>query len=202
MTTPRLARSSALLVAVALVAAASRRATTPPSGPASSWPDDHGVHVNAHGGGILDFEGRYYWFGEHKVEGEAGNSAQVGIHGYSSRDLYNWKDEGIVLPVVKDDPDHDLAVGSIVERPKVIHNRKTGKFVMWFHLERKGTGYKSARSGVAVADRVTGPYVYRGSFRPNARAWPRGIRPEQKVQVAAAASTSSRAESCPTSRTA
>ena len=40
---------------------------------------------------------------------------------------------------------------------------------------------------MAVADRVTGPYVYRGSFRPNARAWPRGIRPEQKARVAAAA---------------
>ena len=155
--------------------------------PGALWPDDQGVHVNAHGGGVLDFEGRYYWFGEHKVEGEAGNSAQVGVHCYSSRDLYNWKDEGVVLPVVKDDPGHDLAVGSIVERPKVIHNRKTGKFVMWFHLERKGTGYASARSGVAVADRVTGPYAYRGSFRPNAGAWPRGIRPEQKVQVEAAA---------------
>jgi len=186
MTTRRLARRAALLVAAALVAVPAR-GDNASFRPGDLWPDDRGVHVNAHGGGILDFEGRYYWFGEHKVEGEAGNSAQVGIRGYSSRDLYNWKDEGVVLPVVKDDSDHDLAVGSIVERPKVIHNRKTGKFVMWFHLERKGTGYKSARSGVAVADRVTGPYVYRGSFRPNARAWPRGIRPEQKVQVAAAA---------------
>jgi hypothetical protein len=155
--------------------------------PGELWPDDRGVHVNAHGGGILDFEGRYYWFGEHKVEGELGNTAQVGVHCYSSNDLYNWKDEGIVLPVVKGDPGHDLAVGSIVERPKVIHNRRTGKFVMWFHLERKGTGYASARSGVAVADRVTGPYTYRGSFRPNAGAWPRGIRPEQKVRMEAAA---------------
>ncbi len=171
--------------------------------PGELWPDDKGVPINAHGGGVLDFEGRYYWFGEHKVEGEAGNSAQVGVHCYSSDDLYNWKDEGIVLPVVKDDPDHDLAVGSIVERPKVIHNRKTGKFVMWFHLERKGTGYASARSGVAVADRVTGPYVYRGSFRPNAGAWPRNIRPEQKVQMAAGrGAPRTRAASCPTTRTA
>jgi hypothetical protein len=102
-------------------------------------------------------------------------------------DLYNWRDEGVVLQVVKDDPDHDIAVGSIVERPKVIHNAKTGRFVMWFHLERKGTGYKSARSGVAVADHVTGPYTYRGSFRPNAGAWPRNTRPEQKVRIEGAA---------------
>jgi hypothetical protein len=53
---------------------------------------------------------------------------------------------------------------------------------MWFHLELKGQGYKAARSGVAVADKVTGPYVYQGSFRPNAGVWPacrmsRKIRP-------------------------
>ena len=55
--------------------------------PGERWPDDQGVHINAHGGGILDFEGRYYWFGEHKVAGEIGNTAQVGVHCYSSPDL-------------------------------------------------------------------------------------------------------------------
>jgi hypothetical protein len=158
--------------------------------PGERWPDDQGVHINAHGGGILDFEGRYYWFGEHKVAGEIGNTAQVGVHCYSSADLYNWRDEGVVLPVVKEDPDHDIAVGSVIERPKVIRNPKTGKFVMWFHLERKGTGYRTARSGVAVADHVTGPYTYRGSFRPNAGVWPRNIRPEQKVTAEVAATHS------------
>ena len=67
----------------------------------------------------------------------------------------------------------------------------------------KGTGYAGARSGVAVADRVTGPYVYRGSSGPNAGAWPRNVRPEQKVKRAAARrATASRGASCPTSRTA
>jgi hypothetical protein len=197
MTMRRLPGRACLLVPIALLLPTVARGESPRSAPARGertsfrpgelWPDDEGVHINAHGGGILDFEGRYYWFGEHKVEGETGNTAQVGLHGYSSDDLYNWKDEGVVLSVMRDDPAHDLAVGSVIERPKVIHNRKTGKFVMWFHLERKGTGYASARSGVAVADWVTGPYVYRGSFRPNAGAWPRNIRPEQKVKVAAAA---------------
>jgi hypothetical protein len=44
-----------------------------------------------------------------------------------------------------------------MERPKVIYNEKTGKFVMWFHLELKGQGYKAARSALAVSDNVTGP---------------------------------------------
>jgi hypothetical protein len=58
-------------------------------------------------------------------------------------------------------------VGSVIERPKVIHNPHTLKYVMWFHLELKGQGYSAARSGVAVSDKVTGPYTYLGSFRPN-----------------------------------
>ena len=28
------------------------------------WPDDKGVHVNAHGGGVIYHDGTYYWYGE------------------------------------------------------------------------------------------------------------------------------------------
>jgi len=86
--------------------------------PGELWPDTHGTHINAHGGGILFHDGTYYWFGEHKIAGEAGNRAQVGVHVYSSRDLLNWKDEGIALSV-SDDPQGDIARGCILERPKV-----------------------------------------------------------------------------------
>lgn len=58
------------------------------------------------------------------------------------------------------------------------YNRKTSKFVMWFHLETKGTGYGAARSGVAVADQPTGPYRFIESFRPNAGAWPINVPAE------------------------
>jgi beta-xylosidase len=154
-----------------------RSATLTDFFPGELWPDDNGVHINAHGGGILLHEGAYYWFGEHKIEGEAGNSAQVGVHVYSSRDLYNWKDNGIAL-AVEDDPQSDIARGCILERPKVIYNPRTRKFVMWFHLELLGQGYKAARSGVAVADRPTGPYRFIESFRPNAGVWPLNTPPE------------------------
>ena len=42
---------------------------------------------------------------------------------------------GIVLPAVKDDPNHDLHPSKVLERPKVVYNKKTGKFVMWAHVE-------------------------------------------------------------------
>ena len=134
--------------------------------PGTIWADNKGVHINAHGGGILFHEGSYYWFGEHKIEGDAGNTAHVGVHVYASKDLYNWKDEGIALKV-SDDPESDITKGSIIERPKVIYNANTKKFVMWFHLELKGKKYSAARSGVAVAEKVTGPYTFLNSFRPD-----------------------------------
>jgi beta-xylosidase len=139
--------------------------------PGQVWPDTDGVHINAHGGGILAYEGSYYWFGEHKVSGPAGNRAQVGVRVYSSKDLGSWKNEGVAL-AVSNDPGSDIAADSIIERPKVIYNPRTKKFVLWFHLELKGMGYKSARAGVATADKVTGPFVFQSSFRPNAGLWP------------------------------
>jgi beta-xylosidase len=151
--------------------------------PGEVWCDTDGIPINAHGGGILYHEGKYYWFGEHKTEGEAGNRAQVGVHCYSSKDLYNWKNEGIALSVIEDAPDHDIARGCILERPKVIYNARTRKFVMWFHLELKSQSYKAARSGVAVADHVTGPYTYLGSFRPNQSAWPLNMNEKDKEPV-------------------
>ena len=142
--------------------------------PDKVWPDNNGVHINAHGGGILFKDGTYYWYGEHKVEGKAGNTAQVGVHVYSSKDIYNWKDGGIALKV-SDDPKSDIAKGCILERPKVIYNALTDKYVMWFHLELKGQGYRAARTGVAVADQPAGPFTFIRSLRPNAGVWPLNV---------------------------
>ncbi|MHC4199199.1 MAG: glycoside hydrolase family 43 protein [Planctomycetota bacterium] len=139
--------------------------------PGAVWPDTDGVHINAHGGGMLHRDGTYYWFGEHKIEGSVGNKAHVGVSCYSSKDLHAWRNEGTALEVT-DDPASDIAAGCVLERPKVIYNEKTSKYVMWFHLELRGQGYRSARSGVAASDRVTGPYTFIESFRPNRGVWP------------------------------
>lgn len=147
--------------------------------PGEIWVDTDSVHINAHGGGILVFNDSYYWFGEHKTSGKRGNTAQVGVQCYSSNDLYNWKNEGVAL-AVSDEPDSDIVKGCVLERPKVIYNAKTQKFVMYFHLELKGKGYSAARVGMAVGDRVTGPYAFIRSLRPNAEQWPENMTPEQQ----------------------
>lgn len=148
--------------------------------PGEVWPDTNGTHINAHGGGILFLDGTYYWYGEHKTEGEGGNMANVGVHCYSSTDLYNWKDEGIALEVMPDGSGSDIEKGCILERPKVIYNKRTGKFAMWFHLEPKGHGYFGARSGIAVSDRPEGPFTFIKSIRPNAGHWPANYPDELK----------------------
>lgn len=143
--------------------------------PGQIWKDTRGVHINAHGGGMLLHKNTYYWFGEHKVEGKTGNTAQVGVHCYSSKDLYNWVDKGIALQV-SDDSISDIQRGCILERPKVIYNSRTKKFVMWFHLELKGEGYASARAGIAVADKVTGPYTFIRSIRATPGNYPVNVK--------------------------
>ncbi|NQU86537.1 MAG: beta-glucanase, partial [Mariniphaga sp.] len=148
--------------------------------PGELWPDNNGTHINAHGGGILLHNGTYYWYGEHKTEGSRGNRAWVGVHCYSSKNLCDWKDEGVVMEVSKDTASL-IIEGCVIERPKVIFNKKTDKFVLWFHHELKGMGYLAAKTGVAVSESPTGPFEYIDSYNPNTGQWPVNFTEEQKT---------------------
>jgi hypothetical protein len=152
--------------------------------PGELWYDTDGNIINAHGGGILFHRGVYYWFGEYRYgrERPPQERASPGVSCYSSTDLYNWTFKGIVMRTV-DDKGHDIERGAIVERPKVIYNKKTDKYVMWFHLELKGQGYAPARAAVAVADSPAGPYEFLWSKRPLAGYWPRDFSKQQRKPV-------------------
>ena len=144
------------------------------------WRDESGRHINAHGGGVMKYGDTYYWFGEHKDDHTS--NALVGVMCYASKDLVNWRNCGVALSVT-DERGHDIERGCILERPKVIYNKVTGKFCMWFHLELKGQGYSAARYGVAVADRPEGPYKFLYSQRANAGTWPVEWQNEQSQAV-------------------
>ena len=169
-----------LVITMTITAIASAQQSYNNFRPGELWLDNNGVHINAHGGGILYHNDTYYWFGEHKTEGKTGNVALVGVGCYSSKDLYNWINEGIVLSVATEGSDSDIESGCILERPKVIYNEKTGKFVMYFHLELKGKGYSAARTGIAVSDKIIGPYKFIKSFRPNAGIFPVNMTETQR----------------------
>lgn len=142
--------------------------------PGKEWLDTSGNPINAHGGGILYVNGKYYWYGEYKIgetilpdwaSWECYRTDVTGVSCYSSSDMVNWTFEGIVLPSVPDDPESDLHPSKVIERPKVIYNASTGKYVMWVHAE--SADYGKAAAGVAVSDSPTGQFEYLGSFRPN-----------------------------------
>lgn len=142
--------------------------------PKKVWTDVDGNPINAHGGGMLFHQGIYYWYGEYKTgktkllalpEWDCYRTDVAGVSCYSSKDLHNWKFEGVVLKPEPNDTTSDLHPSKVVERPKVIYNKKTKKFVMWVHADSADYGMASA--GVAVADSPIGPFTYLGSFRPN-----------------------------------
>ena len=145
------------------------------------WVDINGNQINAHGGSILKFEGFYYWFGTYLIERSKKDESDEGISCYSSADLKNWTFEGLVLQTVENKLS-PLTRGCIIERPKVIHNKMTGEFIMWFHHELKGEGYSSALTALAVSDKITGPYEYKKSLRPNAKTWPLNYPDSLKTQ--------------------
>ncbi len=141
--------------------------------PGEAWLDIAGNPIQAHGGGILYDNGTYYWFGENKdgenyLDESMGFLHRVdviGISCYSSTDLLNWKNEGLVLRAEPEDLQSDLHPSKVLERPKVLRNPKTGKYVLFAHVDT--ADYIYARIGLAVSDQPTGPYKYLGSMQPN-----------------------------------
>ncbi len=127
----------------------------------SIWLDTQGQVINAHGGGLLYQHKTWYWYGEKR-----GRSQSEGVNVYSSKDLYNWQFEGLALSPSQDTTS-DIAEGCLMERPKVIYNKKTKQYVMWVHLELRGRGYAAARAAVAVSSTPAGPFTFLKSFRPN-----------------------------------
>lgn len=129
------------------------------------WTDNNNKPINAHGGGIIYVNGIYYWYGEHKLPNKSEkDKSDGGVHCYVSTDLYHWKDNGLALSVDYKNKKSDIAAGCILERPKVIYNETTSKYMMYFKLYPKGQDYKYGYLGVAVSDSPTGPFTYSHKF--------------------------------------
>ena len=133
--------------------------------PGEVWPDDRGNHIQAHGGGIINVGGTYYWFGEDRSRDNDRSLRYVAC--YSSTNLANWIFRNQVIKLA--DPEN-IGRTWVLERPKVFYNSKTKKFVMYMHIDGplpgQNGGYGIARVGVATCDTVDGNYQYVRSFRP------------------------------------
>lgn len=151
--------------------------TDPSFKPGSVWYDTDRNPINAHSGGILFHQNTYYWFGQIMVPGKRGSDAWVGVSCYTSKNLYQWENKGIALQV-EDNPSHVLTRGCKIERPKVIYNEKTNKFVMWWHHDLNGQGHKNALVGIAISEKIEGPYTFVRVFRPLSGILPKNLTPD------------------------
>lgn len=125
--------------------------------PGRVWLDTEGKRIHAHGGSVLFWEGKYYWYGENK-EKTTGNDDvwHWGVRCYESEDLYNWKDLGLIIPPDLEDPTSPLYPTSRMDRPHIIYNRQTGKFVCWLKImESSGNQTET----ILTADSLLGPYT-------------------------------------------
>lgn len=130
------------------------------------WLDDAGNPIQAHGGMIARFGDRWYWYGEHKGAPNCPGTTRVDVIGvscYSSADLHSWHYEGLALKA--DGSVRELNPSWVLERPKVLYNQQTGKYVMWFHSD--SPDYTMAQAGCAVSDTPEGPYRFLHAMQPN-----------------------------------
>jgi len=130
--------------------------------PGKVWLDNNGKRIQAHGGALFFENNTYYWYGENKENTDGFNSIWTsGIRFYSSKDLYNWIDEGVIIPPGLDE-DHPLNEKQRIDRPHLLFNEKTGKYVMWL----KTSGEKACFT-ILSSDKLLGSYtLVKKSFRP------------------------------------
>lgn len=137
--------------------------------------DTDSNQINCHGGGLLTVDSVTYWYGEMRpTKGFVSESVSC----YSTTDFKNWKNEGVMIKA--QGTDGPFAEGCIIERPKVVYNAATGKYVMWFHHELPGRGYEAAHAAVAVSDSPTGPFTFVRSGRVNPGAYPLNMTEQQR----------------------
>lgn len=133
--------------------------------PGQVWLDTNGNRIQAHGGSVIYLDGTYYWYGENKEKTDGKNGIwHYGIRCYSSNDLYNWEDRGLIIPPDLDNPNSSLHPTAQLDRPHIIYNERTKKFVCWVKVMYKDGSQKST---VLVADNFLGPYtVVREGLKP------------------------------------
>jgi hypothetical protein len=136
--------------------------------PGRSWLDTNGNRIQAHGGSIFFENDTFYWYGENKEKSVPGSGIwHWGVRAYSSKDLYNWKDEGLLIPPEENDRNSPLHPSQSMDRPHILYNDRTGKYVLWMKIMgRRDADYYVQYMTIAQADRFLGPYTVIKTLHP------------------------------------
>lgn len=100
--------------------------------PGQQWLDTNGNPIHAHSPQIFEKDGVYYWYGENKEHTKSGSNVWTwGIRAYRSTDFYNWEDLGLIIQPDTLDPLSPLHYSQTLDRPHILYNKQTGKWVCW-----------------------------------------------------------------------
>jgi hypothetical protein len=125
--------------------------------PGQIWLDTAGKPIQCHASSLLQVGDTYYWYGENKEFTTGKTDVWTwGVRCYSSQDLYNWKDLGLIIEPDTQDRKSPLHPAAGLDRPHILYNRTTRKFVCWIKI--LGDNKIQTRT-VLTADRITGPYT-------------------------------------------
>ena len=133
--------------------------------PGQEWLDSKGKPIQAHGGSIIQVDNKYYWYGENKEFTTGKTDVWTwGVRCYSSSDLYNWDDLGLIVPPDTKNPESPLNPAAFLDRPHILYNQRTKQFVCWIKLMSKSSVQSRT---VLVAEHIEGPYrIVRQDIRP------------------------------------
>lgn len=150
--------------------------------PGQIWLDTEGKRIQAHGGSVCYIDGVYYFYGENKEKTDGKNGIwHWGVRCYSSRDLYNWEDKGVIIPPEPEDAASSLHPTSCMDRPHIIYNKSTGKYVAWLKIMHGNIQTVT----ILTADNFLGPYTkMRENFRPlgmSAGDFDLAVAPDEKA---------------------
>lgn len=121
--------------------------------PGQIYLDENGKRIEAHGGYIFYENGTYYWYGENKEKTIGkGKMWTYGIKYYSSKDFYNWIDEGFLIEP-SDDRKNPMFYERRIDRPHILKNNKSGKYICWIKYN------DNASFAIYVAEKFSGPYT-------------------------------------------
>jgi hypothetical protein len=126
--------------------------------PGQVWLDTEGKRIQAHGFSVFYQDGTYFWYGENKEHTKPfGTVWHWGVRCYTSKDLYNWEDRGLIIPPQPDDLQSPLHPTYSMDRPHILYCEKTGKYVAWLKIM---AGVTSQFMCVMQADNFFGPYEF------------------------------------------
>lgn len=130
--------------------------------PGQKWLDTNGNPIHAHGFQIFEKDGTYYWYGENKEHTKKDSNVWTwGIRAYRSKDFYNWEDLGLIIPPDTLNPLSPLHFSQTLDRPHILYNKKTGKWVCWIKSMDTDGFFVILR-----ADKFEGPYELVKSLKP------------------------------------